>query len=200
MHGLGTPATRAAIIEKIIKSGFVERQNKNLIPTDKGKNLIAVLPEALTLPDLTARWEHMLHQVENGELSGDAFMNRIADFTRKIIGENNTPKPEYVDLFGNGKNANESLGACPRCGAPVREAEKGYFCDSRTCSFKIWLDSKFWTSKKKPLTAQIVTVLLKDGRIALKGLYSEKTKKKYNATVALDDTGDGFVGFTLHFK
>jgi DNA topoisomerase-3 len=94
---------------------------------------------------------------------------------------------------------NEPLGVCPRCGASVREGEKGYFCDSRNCGFKLWKESKFWTTKKKPLTAAIVAVLLKDGRAFLKDLYSEKTGKKYNATVILDDTGDGFVNFKLKF-
>ena len=98
------------------------------------------------------------------------------------------------------KQTADSLGLCPRCDSPVREGTKGYFCDSRTCGFKIWRESKFWTAKKKPLTAAIVTALLKDGRVALKNLHSEKTGKKYDATVVLDDTGDGFVNFKLEFS
>ena len=198
--GLGTPATRAAIIEKIIKAGFVERQKKNLIPTDKGRNLIAVLPDVLISPKLTAEWEHKLKQVERGELSGEAFMEGIAEFTRTVIKENNAPKPEFAGLFNENKPVSEPLGVCPRCGAPVREGAKGFFCDSRSCGFKMWKESRFWTAKKKPLTADIAAALLKDGYVALQGLYSEKTGKQYDAIVHLDDSGDGFVNYKLAFK
>jgi DNA topoisomerase-3 len=198
--GIGTPATRASIIEKIVKSGFAERNKKNLLPTEKGKNLIAVLPATLTSAKMTAEWEHKLKQVERGELDGDAFMDGIAAFTQSVISDNKTPKPEFIPLFPESKRqAAEQLGSCPRCGSPVREGVKGFFCDSRTCGFKIWRESKFWTAKKKPLTASIVTALLKEGRAAVKGLYSEKTGKKYDATVLLDDTGDGFVNFKMDF-
>ena len=198
--GLGTPATRAAIIEKLVKSGFVERSKKNLLPTGKGKNLIAVLPDALTSAKLTAEWEQMLLEVQQGRLDGDAFMGGIAEFTKDIISANTAPKPEFMSLFPDTKKqVGEPLGSCPRCGSPVREGTKGFFCDSRTCGFKIWRDSKFWMAKKKPLTAAIVAALLKDGRVTLKGLYSEKTGKKYDATVILDDTGDGFVNFKMEF-
>ncbi|MCL2588074.1 MAG: DNA topoisomerase [Oscillospiraceae bacterium] len=197
--GLGTPATRAAVLEKIIKSGFVERQKKNLIPTEKGKNLIAVLPDALTSPTLTAGWEDMLKQVERGEMTAEAFMYIIKAFTGSIVEVNNTPKPEFFALFGNDRSEAEPLGNCPRCGASVREGAKGFFCDTRTCGFKIWKASKFWTAKKKPLTAAIVTALLKDGKVEIKGLYSEKKDRKYDATVALNDTGDGYVNFKLDF-
>jgi len=199
--GLGTPATRAAIIEKLVKSGFAERQKKNLRPTDKGKNLIAVLPRTLTSAILTAEWEHKLKQVERGELGGDAFMDGITDFVKSIVEKHTAPLPEFMSLFPDSKRqAAEALGVCPRCGSPVREATKGFFCDSRTCGFKIWRESKFWTAKKKPLTAAIVTTLLKNGRVAIKGLHSEKTGKKYDATVILDDTGDGFVNFRMEFE
>ncbi len=96
-------------------------------------------------------------------------------------------------------NGRPELGKCPRCGSPVREGKKGFFCDKRDCGFKIWRESKFWTAKKKPLTAAIVAALLTDGRVSLKGLHSEKTGKKYDATVLLDDTGDGYVNFKLEF-
>jgi DNA topoisomerase-3 len=140
-----------------------------------------------------------LLEVQNGELDGGAFMDGIAAFAQSIVSDNKTPKPEYINLFADAKKpVGESLGVCPRCGAPVREGVKGFFCDSRTCGFKIWRDSKFWTTKKKPLTATIVTALLKEGRISLKGLYSEKTGKKYDATVVLDDTGQ-YVNFKLEF-
>jgi DNA topoisomerase-3 len=120
----------------------VERQKKNLVPTDKGKNLIAVLPDALTSPKLTAEWEHMLKQVERGDLSGNAFMDDIAEFTRTVIKENSAPKPEYAGLFNENKPISEPLGVCPRCGSPVREGKKGFFCDSHSCGFKMWKESR----------------------------------------------------------
>ena len=199
-RGLGTPATRAAIIEKLVKTGFVERQKKNLIPTDKGKNLIAVLPDVLTSPKLTAEWEHRLMKIQRNELSESAFMNSITAFITKIVKENNVPNPEYAALFSNDTNTNEPLGECPRCGSFIREREHGYFCDTSNCFFKLWKRSKFWTAKKRPLTADIVTTLLKDGQIALKGLYSEKTGRKYDATIVLNDPGEGFVGFKMEFQ
>jgi DNA topoisomerase-3 len=198
--GLGTPATRAAILEKIIKSGLAERQKKNLIPTDKGKSLIAILPDALTSPLLTAEWENKLKQVERGEISDTAFINGIATFIKAVVTENNAVKPELADLFGGTKNDAPSLGSCPRCGSPVREAAEGFFCDSHACGFKLWKDSKFWTAKKKPLTATIVAALLKDGLVALTGLYSEKTGKTYDAAVILDDSGSGYVNFKMEFE
>jgi len=198
--GLGTPATRASVLEKIIKAGLVERQMKNLIPTDKGKNLIAILPDALISPVLTAQWENKLKQVERGELTDAAFMEGIKAFIKSIVSDNDAPKPEFDGLFGGRKNDRPALGSCPRCGASVREAAKGFFCDSHACDFKLWKDSKFWTAKKKPLTAAIVTALLKDGRVVLKGLYSEKTGKTYDATVILDDPGSGYVNFKLEFE
>ena len=198
-RGLGTPATRAAVLEKIIKSGFVERQKKNLIPSDKGKHLIAALPDALTSPKLTAEWEYRLKQVERGELSADEFMRGIEEFTKAIIFENATPKPELVALFNSDEPQSEPLGTCPRCGAPVREAAKGFFCDTRTCGFKLWKESRFWTAKKKTLSATIVGILLKDGKIELTDLYSGKTGKTYDATVILVDTDDGYVNFKLDF-
>jgi len=203
--GLGTPATRAAIIEKLVKSGFADRQKKNLIPTDKGKSLIAALPETLTSPILTAEWEHRLKQVEHGELAASEFMREIEDFTKAIIKENSTPKADLLEQFSNKSNRPKtdtkslSLGVCLRCGASVREAPRGYFCDTPSCGFKLWKASKFWTAKKKPLTAAIVTALLKDKCVMVEGLYSERTGKTYAATVILDDTGDGYVNFKLSF-
>ena len=198
--GLGTPATRAATIEKIIKAGLAERQKKNLIPTDKGKNLIAILPDTLTSPMLTAEWENKLKQVERGALPDSEFMDGIKALIKAVVVDNNTPKPEFAALFGGRQNDTLALGSCPRCRSSVRESAKGFFCDSHSCGFKLWKDSKFWTAKRKKLTAAIVTALLKDGRVALKGLYSEKSGKTYDATVILDDKGDGYVNFKMEFE
>ena len=198
--GLGTPATRAALLEALVKRGFVERVKKNLIPSDKGKKLISVLPDALTSAKLTADWEHMLLQVQRNELDGADFMDGIAEFTRSIVRSNAAPKPEFTALFPEAKKPDApELGKCPRCGSPIREGQKGFFCDKRDCGFKIWRNSKFWVAKKKPLTAAIVAALLQDGRVKLKGLFSEKTGRKYDATVLLYDNGEGFVNFRMEF-
>jgi DNA topoisomerase-3 len=140
-----------------------------------------------------------MKQVELGFLPENEFIDGIAEFTSEIIKTNNAPKPEFAGLFNSGKPTTEPLGLCPRCGSFVHEGSKGYFCDSRTCGFTIWRESKLWTARKKPLTAAIVAALLKDVRVSLKGLYSDKTGKKYDATVILDDTGSGFVNFKMEF-
>jgi DNA topoisomerase-3 len=139
-------------------------------------------------------------QIQRGELQEGKFMSDIAAFITKIVKENNAPKPEFAHLFKTDKHTSEPLGECPRCGSFIREHEKGYFCDTHNCFFKLWKRSQFWITKKCTLTADIVTALLKDGQIALKGLYSEKTGRKYDATIILNDTGEGFVNFKMEFN
>lgn len=198
--GLGTPATRAGIIEKLVKSGFVERKQKNLIPTTKGINLITVLPDSVKSPMLTAEWEHKLKEVERGSLASDAFLSGIAEFTVAIVRENSAPMPEYAALFPPPVPQGEPVGVCPRCGQPVREDVKGFFCDGVTCGFKLWKNSRFFSAKKKVLDKKIVTALLTEGRVFISDLFSEKTGKTYDATVVLDDTGGKYVNFKLEFS
>ena len=193
--GLGTPATRAATLEKLVSAGFVQRKKKQLIPTEKGRNLIAVLPDNIKSPILTAEWESMLKQVEHGELSATSFMDQIADMSRTLVKEHTTPEERFADLFP----AHEAVGVCPRCGAPVFEGKKGFFCGNRECSFALWKDNRFFSSKKKSITKSVAAALLKEGRISMSGLYSEKTGKTYDAEVILDDTGGKYVNFKLEF-
>ena len=130
--GLGTPATRAATLEKLVSAGFVQRKKKQLIPTKKGRNLIAVLPDNIKSPILTAEWESMLKQVEHGELSATSFMDQIADMSRTLVKEHTAPEERFADLFPSSKGTvHEAVGVCPRCGAPVYEGKKGFFCDNR---------------------------------------------------------------------
>lgn len=198
--GLGTPATRAATLEKLVSAGFVERKKKQLIPTEKGRNLIAVLPDNIKSPILTAEWESMLKQVEHGELSATSFMDQIADMSRTLVKEHTAPEERFVDLFPSSRGTtHEAVGVCPRCGAPVYEGKKGFFCDNRECSFALWKDNRFFSSKKKSITKSVAAALLKEGRISMSGLYSEKTGKTYDAEVILDDTGDKYVNFKLEF-
>ncbi|MCY1714892.1 DNA topoisomerase 3 [Caproiciproducens galactitolivorans] len=196
--GLGTPATRAAILEKLVTTGFVERKRAkktvNLIPTQVGVSLVTVLPEQLQSPLLTAEWENRLKQVERGELEPDAFMNGISSMLWELI-KTYTPVKGAEVLFPSGR---EIIGKCPRCGGSVSESKKGFFCENDGCRFGLWKDNRFFSAKKKTLTKPVAAALLKDGRIRLTGCYSEKTGKTYDATVILEDTGE-HVNFRLEF-
>ena len=135
--GLGTPATRAATLEKLVSAGFVQRKKKQLIPTEKGTNLILVLPDNIKSPMLTAEWESMLKQVERGEVSAEAFMEGIADMSRALVKNHTAPEERFAGLFPDAKgNGCEAVGTCPRCGGTVYEGKKGFFCDNRDCSFE----------------------------------------------------------------
>ena len=198
--GLGTPATRAATLEKLVSAGFVQRKKKQLIPTEKGTNLILVLPDNIKSPTLTAEWESMLKQVERGELAAESFMEQIADMSRTLVKEHTAPEERFAGLFPDAKrNGREAVGTCPRCGGAVYEGKKGFFCDNRDCAFALWKDNKFFSGKKKSITKSVAAALLKEGRVSMSGLYSEKTGKTYDAVVLLDDTGGKYVNFKLEF-
>lgn len=187
--GIGTPATRSGIIEKLVSSGFVERKKSkkvvNLLPTSTGTALITVLPEQLQSPQLTAEWEHRLKEIERGEIVPDSFMDGITAMLGELMQTYN-PIPGAEVLFPSGR---EVVGKCPRCKADVTETPKGFFCENRACSFALWKNSKFFTAKKKTLTKTLAATLLKDGRAPLKACYSEKTKKTYDAVAVLEDDG-----------
>ncbi len=195
--GLGTPATRAGIVEKLVKSGFVVRKSKQLFPTEKGVNLIAVLPDAVKSPQLTAEWEHMLGRIERGELADSKFMEGIAAMTRELVSVHAAPDQAHSARFA--RPAAPSVGACPRCGSAVTESKKGFFCSGRDCRFALWRDNKFFAAKKKEITKPIAAALLTEGRVFIKELYSEKTGKTYDATVVLEDTGQ-YANFKLDFE
>ena len=187
--GLGTPATRAGIIEKLIATGFVERRKAmksvNLIPANTGISLITVLPEQLQSPLLTAEWEHKLKMVEHGELDADAFMAEISLMVNELVKTYSVIKGAEV-LFPSGRDV---VGKCPRCGGDVTESKKGFFCEKNDCRFGLWRDNKFLTGKKITLSKKMAAALLKDGEIPVKGIFSEKTGKSYDATLMLNDDG-----------
>lgn len=195
--GLGTPATRAGIIEKLVKTGLAERKTakkaKYMLPTEKGAALIAVLPESLKSPALTADWEEQLKQVERGVLAATGFMDGIAAMTGALV---RTYEPDKGATFPSDRAV---VGRCPRCGGHVTEGKKGFSCEKR-CGFALWKDNRFFAAKKKELTKKIVAALLKDGRAVLPSCYSEKTGKTYDAVVVLDDTGGQYVNFKLEFS
>ncbi len=196
--GLGTPATRAAILEKLVTVGFVERNKKLLIPTVTGINLITILPDNIKSPLLTAEWELKLKQVERGELSADSFMEDISEMIRELVRTHNAPVGKYLSLFKN-ENDRKIVGVCPRCGSAVKEHKKGFFCENKDCSFTLWKDNRFFNSKKKVVTKKIAVALLKEGRVYVKDLYSEKKGTTYGAYIVLEDTGGKYINFKLEF-
>ena len=197
--GLGTPATRAGIIEKLVKTGQIERKKGKkgyvLLPTQKGVSLITVLPEELQSPLLTAEWEQKLKQIERGELEPTLFLQEITEMVRGLV-QSSHSVPESSVLFAE---ETKSIGVCPRCGSAVVERPKGFLCSNRDCRFALWQQNPFFAAKKKELTAAIASVLLKEGRAFVKGLYSPKTGKTYDAAIVLDDSGGQYVNFKLEF-
>ena len=196
--GLGTPATRAGILEKLVSTGFLERKKSKkqvqLLPSHDAVSLITVLPEQLQSPLLTAEWEYRLGEIERGELAPEDFMSGISAMLQELVGTYQVIKgTEY--LFTPPR---EVVGKCPRCGGEVAEMQKGFFCQDKSCNFAIWKNSKWWAMKRKQPTKAIVTALLKDGRARVTGLYSEKSGKTYDATVVMEDTGQ-YVNFKLEF-
>jgi len=196
--GLGTPATRAAIIENLVKSGLMVRKNKLLLPTDKGVNLIKILPDSVKSPSLTAEWENHLKHIERKELSADDFMTAINRFVADMVKTHNSMPDEFKALFPS-NNSGEVIGQCPRCSGSITESPKGFFCDNKACKFALWKNSKYFTSKKIKLTKDIVNTLLTKGRIFMSEIFSEKTGKTYNATIILDDNGEGYPSFKMEF-
>ena len=196
-RGLGTPATRAAIIEKLVAAGFVERKGKSLIPTQDGINLISILPEPLTSPMLTAEWEQRLTEIAKGAASPDTFLDGIRDMVQALVSDHSQVSEEGRALLVPER---ESIGICPRCGKPVYEGKKNFACSDRSCGFVLWKDDRFWTSRKKVLTAKMAADLLKKGRVQVKGMWSEKKGVAYDAAVLLDDTGEKYVHYKLEFQ
>ena len=194
--GLGTPATRAAIIEKLVAAGFVERKGKSLIPTKAGINLVTVLPEPLTSPMLTAEWEQRLTAIAKGEADPGGFLDGIRDMVCDLVKTYSQISEDGQKLFGPEK---EVIGVCPRCGKPVYEGKKNFSCSDRACGFVLWKNDRFWTSRKKELTKKMAADLLKKGRTNVKGMWSEKKGSAYDAAVILDDTGGKYINFKLEF-
>jgi DNA topoisomerase-3 len=193
--GLGTPATRASIIEKLTKSGFIKREKKNLIVTDSGKDLISVMPDIVKSAALTAEWENSLSLMAQGKFTSEQFMTDIGKLTNEII---SVAKSNVDENKVTPNSGGEVIGVCPRCGKNIIETPKAYSCEDRSCGFVLWKDNKFFQSAKKAFTKEMAKALIKDGKIAVKGLYSQKAGRNYDATVCLDDTGK-YVNFRLEF-
>lgn len=194
--GLGTPATRAGIIEKLVKGGFVERKGKSLVPTKDGNNLVCVLPEQITSPSMTAEWENTLMQIERGNADADKFLSGIVGMTSDLVKAYPFLSDAEANRFDTGR---ESIGKCPRCGSPVYVGKGNYYCSNKECSFCMWEDNKFFSSKKKKLTKKIAAELLDKGWCRVTGLYTPKRPQLYDAVIRLDDTGGKYVSFKMEF-
>ena len=194
-RGLCTPATRAAVIEKLVKSGFAKRKGKQLIPTQNGAAIVSVLPDMLTSPQLTAEWENNLTQIAKGAADAGDFMQRIEAMARELVKENATADKDKVAFTGGEEKP--SIGKCPRCGSPVHEGRKNFYCSNRDCAFTMWKNDRLFEERKVTFTPKIAAALLKSGKINVKGLYSPKTGKTYDGTVVLADTGGKYVNYKI---
>ena len=196
-QGIGTPATRAATIEKLVQKGFLERKGnkktKVLLPTDKGKALITVMPEEIQSPEMTADWETKLLQIERGEMEPSEFMTEIKEMISSLVKTTEAAKGASALM------KSKIIGVCPNCGKPVVEREKGWFCENRECRFVLWKDNAFFKRLGKRLDAHVADKLLRDGRVRLKDCRSSKGKT-YNATVLLSCENDGRSKFSLEFE
>ena len=198
--GIGTPATRAGIIEKLVQKGYIKRvgdkKTKNLIPTDGGVALVTVMPEQIQSPTMTAEWEEKLIGIEKGETEGEAFMEDIQTMVRNLVGTYEVVKGAEVIM----PNKNHVVGRCPHCGSEVIERQKGWFCDNKQCRFVLWKDNAFFTYIGKKINPHIVDQLLRDGKARLKDCKSKKTGKSYNADMLLSTEADGRAKFSLSFE
>ena len=196
-QGIGTPATRAATIEKLVQKGFLERKGtkktKVLLPTDKGKALITVMPEEIQSPEMTADWETKLLRIERSEMEPETFMTEIKEMISSLVTTTEAAKG------ANALMKNKIIGVCPNCGKPVVEREKGWFCENRECRFVLWKDNAFLKRLGKRMDAHVADKLLRDGRVCLKDCRSAKGKT-YNATVLLGTEPDGRSKFSLEFE
>ena len=197
--GLGTPATRAGIIEKLVRVGFIERKGekktKYLIPTHKGESLITVVPESLQSPSMTSDWEQKLYLIERDQYGSKQFMDEINEFICELV--ENYEIVEGAEVLMH--PAYEPIGRCPCCQSDVTEKSKGFFCSNKDCKFALWKDNRFFDSLSKKITKQIAEQLLSKGNVKLKKCRSIKTGKTYDATVTMSVTDAGAVSFGLSF-
>ena len=192
--GLGTPATRAAVIEKLLKSGFAERRGKQLVPTKNGINLMCVLPDSLTSPKLTAEWENTLTLIAKGKSDPEDFMQGIEEMAGELVKAYPFLSDGDRERF---KEEKPVIGNCPRCGSSVYEGRKNYYCENRDCTFAMWKNDRFFEERKTAFTPKLAAALLKSGKANIKRLYSPKTGKTYDGTVVLADTGGKYVNYRI---
>lgn len=198
--GIGTSATRAATIEKLVRIGFVERKGnkktKYLLPTHKGVALITVMPEQIQSPSMTAEWEQKLLDVEKGTFQDTEFMREIDGMVTELVGTYKIIEDAELLM----PLSNEKIGICPSCGQQVVERQEGYSCENRQCNFVLWKQNRFFEALGKKMTKQTAIKLLSDGKVALKGCKSKKTGKSYDTTVVMTVDETQRAVFTLDFE
>ena len=197
--GLGTPATRAGIIEKLVRIGFLERKGdkktKHLIPTHKGTALVTVMPEQIQSPSMTADWEEKLLLIEKGEYASEDFMDEIKDVIAGLIQNYEVIRDSEVLLS---KEAN-AIGKCPVCGSAVEDKAKAFFCSNRACKFALWKNNRYFDSIGKSMTSATAQKLLGSGKVKLKGCKSKKTGNTFDTTVYMEVSDDGSTKFNMEF-
>lgn len=197
-RGLGTSATRAGIIEKLVRIGFLERvgdkKTKHLIPTQKGTALIAIVPEQIQSPSMTAEWEQKLKQIEQKKYAGDAFMNEIKNTVADLVNNYEVMKDAGSVL----PKDVEVVGKCPACGGSVKEKRKGYFCSD--CKFALWQNNRYFESIGKYIDAKTAKKLLKDGRIKMKGCKSRRTGRNFDAVIVMSLNEENKPVFSMEFE
>lgn len=194
--GLGTPATRASIIEKLVEKGFVQRKAKQMLPTDNGIKLITVLPEMVKSPKLTAEWENQLTQIAKGQQSAEVFMGEIEQMVTKLVETYHEVDESHKDMFGSDR---EVIGTCPKCGGNVYESKVNFYCEHKECDFALFKNNKYFASMKKEVTKPIAQALLKSGKAKVSGLHSQKNDKTFNAIICMDASGR-YPQFRMEFE
>ena len=198
-QGIGTPATRAGIIEKLVQKGYIERQgdkkSKHLVSTHKGNALVTVIPEQIQSPSMTADWEEKLLQVERGQYEGTAFMDEITHMISGLVKNYELVKGAEILLPTKGA----VIGNCPVCGSEITERPKGWFCSNQSCHFSLWKDNNYFKKLGKQLTPKLAEELVKKGKARLIGCKSARTRRKYDATVVMNTDANGRPVFELRF-
>ena len=197
--GIGTPATRAAIIEKLVQKGFIERRGdkktKYLCSTDKGNALVTVVPEQIQSPSMTADWEEKLLKIEHGEYDSDAFMEEISSMVSGLVKTYEAVKGADVLMQPERK----VIGSCPACGSDVCETAKGWFCRDKNCKFALWKENRFFQTLGKQMTEELAKQLVNQGKARLTHCYSKKSNRYYDTTVHVETGEDGAAAFKLEF-
>ena len=197
--GIGTPATRAAIIEKLVQKGFIERRGdkktKYLCSTDKGNALVTVVPEQIQSPSMTADWEEKLLKIEHGEYDSDAFMGEISSMVSGLVKTYEAVKGADVLMQPERK----VIGSCPACGGDVCETANGWFCRDKSCKFALWKENRFFQTLGKQMTEELAKQLVNQGKSRLTHCYSKKSGRYYDTTVRVETGEDGAAAFKLEF-
>ena len=180
--GLGTPATRASTIEKLVASGYAQRKGKQIIPTAEGRELIRVMPENLKSAGLTAEWENRLLLMERGELNGEQFMDDIVAKLEEILNGCRKIPEEERNRF---QTAKELIGKCPVCGSDIFEGKRNFYCSNRQCDFALWKDNRFLEGMEKKLDKKMAKELLDKACTHIKGLYSKKKDARFDADLLM---------------